>query len=116
MEVWILFLDDERNLGEPFTEYLALDHSKIVIARTPMEATRLVVDKGLPAMMLLDHDLGWKNGSGPITTMDFLKQLAARFDFSVTPPPDYIVHSANPQGTLNIHAFMSSWKKIYNVP
>jgi len=106
-----LFLDDARELGTYPCKYEALDRAKAFTARSSEEAIRLIEQFGLPSFMALDHDLG-----GDDTTMVFLRWLASNYDFSTTPPPDFVVHSANPIGTLNIQAFMKSWKDIYNPP
>jgi len=111
MNKWWLFLDDVRDLGQYPCNYVALDHSKAMVARSSEKAIKLVSLYGLPTFMALDHDLR-KND----TTMIFLHALAGLYDFGVTPPPDYAVHSANPVGTDNIHTFMKSWKAVYNAP
>lgn len=106
---WTLFLDDEREFAETYTNYSS---SKIVlVARSTKEAIALVEKYRRPDMILLDHDLG--NGD---TAMEFLKWLEpychAWIDDDDNPyPPDYRIHSANPVGQQNIVSFMESWKK-----
>lgn len=110
-----LFLDDLRDLSTYpcCDDYAHMDHSKVKIARNTREARKIIKEFGMPSFMALDHDLGRDNGNDD-TTMMFLRLLASEYDFSVTKPPGYAVHSANPVGTMNIHAFMKSWKDIYN--
>lgn len=43
--------------------------------------------------------------------MHFLQWLFDTFPDKL--PPDYSVHSKNPEGINNIHSFMNSWKKAY---
>jgi hypothetical protein len=88
---WKLFLDDLRD--PPFSGF--------VIARSTSEAKQLVVEKGPPSSMSLDHDLG-----GDDTAMVFLKWLSENYFDS---PPGFQVHSANPVGADNIVSFMNSW-------
>ena len=52
----------------------------------------------------LDHDLG--NGHN---VMEYLKWLSNKFSNNC---PDYIVHSANQQGKLNIVSFLDSCKRF----
>lgn len=87
----------------------ALDHSKITVCRSSVEASKITRENGLPVLMLLDHDLGRDD-----TTMKYLNWLAFTYDFGTERPPDYMVHSANPVGAANIHSFMNSWKQVYN--
>lgn len=91
-----LFLDDVRN--PPDNDW--------VVCRSTQEAIEIIVQKGLPDFMSLDHDLG-----GDDTTMVFLKRLVSEVWDGKSNPPEYQVHSANPIGTKNITSYMDSWKK-----
>lgn len=91
-----LYLDDERT---------PIDGS-LVIARTVEEAKELVLTRGAPSFMHLDHDLG-----GDSTSMDFLKWLYENFPDA--PPPPWSVHSANPVGRDNINSYLLSWKSLF---
>lgn len=88
-----LFLDDIREAPPDYT-----------VARSTDEAI-VLVQAQWPEFMSLDHDLG-----GEDTTMLFLKRLVNEV-WDGQPIPDYIVHSANPIGKLNIISFMESWKR-----
>ena len=108
---WWLFLDDERDAfgAEMSLIYKqVLDYQKIEVARSTKEAIALIKAKGMPAFMALDHDLG-----GSDTTMRFLGWLSESFPFGEVAPPPYNVHSANPVGSMNIHAFINSWRTVY---
>ena len=108
MSYW-LFLEDVRELGTYPCKYSFLDHKNVKIARSSKEAIEIVREFGLPDFMALDHDLG-----GTDTTMVFLYTLSDFFLFSEVEPPHFAVHSANPIGSLNIQAFMKSWRDVYN--
>ena len=88
-----LFLDDIRDAPPDYT-----------VARSTDEAM-VLVQAQWPVFMSLDHDLG-----GEDTTMVFLKRLVNEV-WDGQPIPDFIVHSANPIGKLNIISFMESWKR-----
>jgi hypothetical protein len=107
---WILFLDDIRNPKFVYDETLSLDSecwfTKWTVARSSEEAKRLVLEKGMPTLMSLDHDLG-----GPDTSIDFLSWLAREYWDGESAVPRFKVHSANPEGSKNIRAFMDSWRK-----
>ncbi len=103
---WYLFLDDERDIS-----YVGLTpDDNVTVCRSSKEAMRLCIVRGPPSLMFLDHDLGYKNIDHPSwgvdTTMVFLKWATNKFpdwDF------DYSVHSSNPDGCLNIKAFLDSF-------
>lgn len=106
---WYMFLDDERELS-----YLGLTpEDNVVLCRSSREAARACKDRGgPPSFMFLDHDLGLlypETGlisRGLDTTMRFLKWATNQYpdwDF------DYDVHSMNPEGCLNIRAFLDSF-------
>lgn len=89
-----LYLDDLRNPPD----------NTWVVARSSDEAFTILLLKGLPDFMNLDHDLG-----GDDTTMIFLKKLSVIY--SEGPVPEYQVHSANPVGRENIIGFIESWRR-----
>lgn len=106
---WYMFLDDERELS-----YLGLTpEDNVVLCRSSREAAQQCkVRGGPPSLMFLDHDLGLlfpETGlisRGVDTTMRFLNWAAFNYpdwDF------DYDVHSMNPEGCLNIRAFLNSF-------
>lgn len=96
-----LFLDDER--------FPAGDESEWIIARTCADACRIVEEKGCPAFISFDHDLG----DGP-TGMDFARWFANYVldnDICLT-DFDYYVHSQNPVGRDNILSFIGGLIRV----
>lgn len=89
-----LFIDDLR--VPPSEDF--------IVARTSIEAIEAVKHHGWPTFISFDHDLG-----GEDTAMVFLRMLVNLRQGQ--PIPDYIIHSANPVGSLNILSFMESWKR-----
>jgi len=114
MEPWILFLDDERKVGDVFFEDMRPLPKKFVLCRSTAEAQQAIRERGLPSFMSLDHDLG-----GDDTTMVFLRWLVDYAEetfpngFKV---PTFYVHSANPVGAANITSFMKSWVRSRSLP
>lgn len=94
---WKLYLDDLRT--PPASEGW-------VICRSSREALETIRTLGMPYLLDLDHDLG-----GDDTAMKFLTILVNDIWNTDEPVPEYQIHSQNPVGILNIHAFMLSWKK-----
>lgn len=92
---YALYLDDIRNPKNP---------KDWVIARSSRDAIQVIVEKGIPNYMSLDHDLGEED-----TTMVFLKAFTAIYPEG--PIPLFSVHSANPIGKQNIEAYLDSWKR-----
>jgi len=93
-----LFIDDIRMPPPPFADW--------VVVRSSEQALAYIQKHGMPVFISFDHDLG-----GDDTTMVFLRRLVDTVWNGTDTPPDYIVHSANPVGSLNIISFMDSWKK-----
>lgn len=91
-----LYLDDIREPPE---------NQNYKVARSTQEAIELVKNEW-PTFMSLDHDLGEED-----TTMKFLNRIVNEVWDITKPVPDYVVHSANPVGKLNIISFMESWKR-----
>ena len=77
-----------------------------VVVRSTDEALEHIRKNGMPEFISFDHDLG-----GDDTTMVFLRKLVNEIWDGTSNPPEYIVHSANPVGKLNIISFMESWRK-----
>jgi len=96
---WKLWLDDQ--LDEVPRRAVPEGY---IGAKSTTEASLLIVSKGLPAVMDLDHDLG-----GEDTAMVFLKWLAEKFPNG--PVPEYAIHSENIEGQKAIRSFLDSWKK-----
>jgi len=96
---WKLWLDDQcRDPEAPHR----LTPEGYVGFSSAAGALGYIAEEGLPALMDLDHDLGFNNPTG----MDFLKVLAERFPDKV---PIWNVHSANPVGKANMESFLRSW-------
>jgi hypothetical protein len=83
-----------------------MDVTPWTVARSTEAAKALVSERGMPALMSLDHDLG-----GEDRAMDFLKWLANEYWDGVQAVPMFLVHSANPVGILNLASFMDSWRR-----
>lgn len=91
---YTLFVDDERTAPNP----------DWIVAKSTAEAMGIVMSRGVPSFMSLDHDLG-----GQDTTMGFLHWLA--FRYYEGGPPEWAIHSANPVGRANLESFLKSWQK-----
>jgi len=96
---WRLWLDDQLDtIPSRFTP------EGYVGAKSSLAARELVLKKGLPEIMDLDHDLG-----GEDTVMIFLKWLAGKYPNG--PVPEYHIHSENVAGQKTIQSYMDSWKR-----
>lgn len=96
---WKMFIDDER---------FPIDKNAI-IARTMEEAQKLIKDKGCPAEIMFDHDLGQDIPTG----FDFAKWLVEKDldnDGNFLPVNfTFSVHSQNPQGKKNIEGLLNPY-------
>ena len=107
---YFLFIDDIRNLDD--VKLLPRrNNENWIVARNSLQAIELIKQKNLPVMFSFDHDLG-----GNDTCMVFLRQLEAwmleTYPDKLPSCPNFMVHSANPVGKLNIISFMNSWRKM----
>lgn len=69
---------------------------------------------GPPQYMALDHDLGYDpNVMCKRCVPEFLSWLQSNYPNS---PPEFRIHTANPEGGRNMRAFMESWRKSLNLP
>jgi len=98
-----LYLDDIRN---PKT-------SGWIIVRSYNDAIDIIIRKGIPIEMSLDHDLGENSLSG----YDFIKWFYYRAINCEANTYEVLntkvnVHSANPVGTKSMIDFMTSAKKF----
>lgn len=98
---WNLWIDDQ--LDDPETPIRHTPEGFFGACSSEMAKT-LVLAKGLPTFMDLDHDLGEKD-----TVMDFLRWLTSNFPDG--PVPAYLVHSQNPEGVKSIVSYLDSWKR-----
>lgn len=80
-----LFIDDER---------YPVDDSW-VIARTSADAIKIMQDRGWPAYISFDHDLGGPDTSRPVVNWMIEQVLDGTYQDAV---PDFYVHSQNPIG------------------
>lgn len=98
---WKLWVDDQ--LDDPETPVRHTPEGYFG-ARSSEEAKALVLAKGPPTHMDLDHDLGETD-----RIMDFLAWLSNEYPDG--PVPSYWVHSRNPVAAKNVEAYLASWKK-----
>ena len=98
---FLLFLDDLRDPVKTYGEF----GKDMIVARSTHEAQHIVLKRGMPNFLALDHDL-----SGDDRAIDFLKWLANEYWDGKEAIPDFEVHSSNPEGSANLKAFMRSWK------
>lgn len=99
-----MFLDDIRN--PPKGEW--------VVVRSYEEATKYIIDNGMPNFVSFDHDLGATEPPYSIpheTGYDFAKWLCeVDMDFGWLPKDfDFKVHSANPVGAQNIESYLRNY-------
>jgi len=105
MKLWI---DDQIN--DPLTTFRHPTEGFIGVESVEA-AIEAVKQHGYPSFLQLDHDLGTDKNGNEIKVISFLQWLFDNFPDKL--PPDYAVHSQNPNGVENIHSFMGSWKKAY---
>ena len=99
-----LFIDDERFPPEG-------RECEFVIVRSPVEAMRVMSDRGCPSFISFDHDLG-----GEMTAMQIVHWMVEidmdyqRTGESFIPESfKYDVHSQNPIGVANIRGLLNSY-------
>lgn len=96
-----LYLDDER---EPKTQ------RDWVIVRSWDAFVEVILEKGIPSYMSLDHDLG-EEKSGYDCVKWFIDHCIEK---DVKPSEVEIhAHTANPVGRDNIVGYVESWHKHY---
>lgn len=105
---YCLFLDDVREPPYPV-------FGPWTVARTMAEAQEIVLARGCPYYMSLDHDLGSVDGVVQPTGYDFAKWFIEQdMDGKISIPKDdedfiYNSHSANPVGMMNIMKLLESY-------
>ena len=100
-----LFIDDER---DPPWHWC---NSFVVVARTSLEAARMIKVFGMPTYISFDHDLGISSDGVEDTSINFINWLVeAVLDNRVQIPDnfDFYVHSQNPIGKENIESKMTA--------
>ena len=116
---WNLFIDDIRNV-----DYVKADGKEYVLARSMAAALELIHERGFPAHIAFDHDLGWNNlalikGSSLVAAPKDGKEAPSGFDFAkwivesdlngvINIPKTFTwsIHSSNPVGKANIHGLL----------
>lgn len=99
--MWRLWLDDQS--ADPTTP-LRHPPEGFVSAVSSADAIRLTIERGVPAFISFDHDLG--DGDDAMVFLSWL--IEHHYDDRI---PDYDVHSANPIGRANIISKLESWRK-----
>lgn len=104
-----LFLDDERTPSDVF-EHIDADtayREEWVVVRTVAEACAAVEERGFPASVSFDHDLGDQVPTGK----DFANWLVERDLDRGDMPEDFEfrVHSRNPAGARNIRGLLEGY-------
>lgn len=105
---WHLFLDDERNPADAGWAF-----SDIVVARSSREAVVLVTEKGLPASISFDHDLG-----GDDTAFKFMWWLInGHLDekWNLQDVNVVQIHSANPEGAKKLIALWDNFCRVHKI-
>lgn len=106
---WCLFLDDERFPPEAGWAQLENVH----IARSSVEAERMVEARGLPARISFDHDLG-----GDDTAFKFMWWLInGHLDekWNLASVQAVQIHSANPEGAKKLIALWDNFCRVHNI-
>jgi hypothetical protein len=104
MARWLLWLDDQANDIDTPNRHPPQGYTA---ATSSHDAIALVLAKGTPEFMDLDHDLGMLNDGTVDDALRFLTWLQEH----APEPIRYRVHSQNPIGAQRIHAFMKSWRR-----
>lgn len=104
---WNLWLDDTRD------PLYTLNSQEWTIARTYQEAVDLVKKLGFPRYVSFDHDLGIVDGVEE-NGADFAHWLVEYDLDHNTMPKDFtfFVHSANPQGSINISSLLNNYLRF----
>lgn len=105
-----LFLDDIRFPHWVYPEDL---DENWTIVRNHDEFVRIIQENGVPELISFDHDLScyvdeqeWTGSSAASYLINYA------LDNNYDKPIEYMVHSANPSGRLNIKSKMETYKKI----
>ena len=111
-----LFLDDLRNPKDCLT-YIEnpVYNENWEIVRTFNEFKEWILNNGLPDLVSFDHDLADYDSLGN----EFTGKDCANFlvDYCLDNNcilPNFLIHSANPSGVINIGSLLSNFKKYQN--
>lgn len=110
-----LFLDDTRFPAEcPSYMYLRIKDVSIytekdwIIVRNYNQFVDYITKNGLPDLISFDHDLG-EEGTNEKTGKDCAKWLVEYCLDNDKKLPQFLVHSINPVGYLNIKNYLESF-------
>lgn len=106
---WKLFLDDLRD-----PDYVGIDlvrSPSVVVARNSDEAIAAIVEKGAPAHIWFDHDLGGEDTAMNVVNWMIEQDLDGNIDLSNL---TFSIHSSNPVGRDNISGKLSQYITIKN--
>lgn len=107
---YALFIDDERDL-ERFRGNSPDPDLGWAVARSHGDAVTIMTERGCPAFVSFDHDLGAGPTGHDVAHWIVDKALSTngwfRDDFS------FFVHSANPIGSANISGLLDNFLRFY---
>ena len=104
------FIDDLRDPS--YVSYHTMYRPDISVVRDLDEFEILLNSFGMPSFIFFDHDLGEKNGKLQEVS-EWLRDFLWNQNGTIIRPPEYYVHSSNPNGKKQIISLMNSWSKIY---
>jgi hypothetical protein len=113
-----LFLDDIRQPKDAC--YLVQDWAKLYfndewdVVKTHREFVSWVKRNGVPTHVSFDHDLGDFENGVELNGFSCAKFLVNYCIDTEQPLPKYMVHSANPVGSVNIISLFKNFEKHYN--
>lgn len=110
---WNLFIDDERNVNDPFwmqtevqTRYA---NEEWEVCRTLDEVKVKLHEKGsFPSFISFDHDLGYNQPTG-YDIAKYLVDLVLSDVFKLSDQFSFVVHSQNPIGKVNIESYLNNF-------
>ncbi len=111
-----LFLDDIRNPKE--INWVKLPDGPWVIVRNYNEFVKCIMDKGLPEFVAFDHDLSDEHYGVDPNKSEFIEKTGYHcakwlIDYCIDNNklfPNYVVHSMNPIGKMNIMSIVENFK------
>jgi hypothetical protein len=116
---WNLFIDDERDpidvAWAPWYIKAKYRTEQWIVARSYGDAMLEVLNRGFPAFVSFDHDLGHDKYTGfylakQLVENDIIsgnQESRARYKFG--PDFDFYVHSQNPIGKANIEGLLNNY-------
>jgi len=111
-----LFIDDLRDPDHADCVRNGIDLTlDWVVVRSTLAARKVVLERGMPLRLALDHDLGLRDGGIVDEVSEFLTWLILDYSFHYSDGfniPSYTIHTSNPEGRKNLVSKMVSWKKM----